>query len=80
MRSSCSWILIRRDSFLVTRDSIHFLIVKSRRELILEEIGLTPVWQLRDRAPTAAEAPVPAPEPVSESRIAKNEKRETRNG
>lgn len=53
MRSCCSSILTGRDSFLVARDWTQSLAVKTRRELILEEIGLTPVWQLRDRAPAA---------------------------
>jgi DNA polymerase len=46
------------------------LTVKTRRDLILEEMGLTPVWQLRDRTPVA--------EPFSEPRAASIEHRETR--
>jgi uracil-DNA glycosylase len=44
--------------------------MKSRRDLILEEMGLTPVWRLRDHQGTAATAEEPEPEsPVtSESR------------
>jgi uracil-DNA glycosylase family 4 len=45
--------LTKRDSFLVARDSSHFSIVKTRRELMLEEMGLTPVWRLREGAPEA---------------------------
>jgi DNA polymerase len=51
--------------------------VKTRRDLILEEIGLTPIWQLRDRTPAAEEVPAPATEPFSGSRVTSNEKRAT---
>jgi DNA polymerase len=70
--------LKRRDSFLVTRYSFHLSIVKTRRDLILEEMGLTPIWRLRESAPAA--------EPSSGLRAAsvelpatRNEKRETSN-
>jgi len=49
--------------------------LKTRRELILEEMGLTPVWRLRDRAPDADEPAGSAAESVS----TKDEKRVTRN-
>jgi uracil-DNA glycosylase family 4 len=41
---------------------------KSRRDLILEEMGLTPVWQLRDRATVTEEVPVTAATPIIEPR------------
>jgi DNA polymerase len=49
--------------------------VKTRRDLVLEEMGLTPVWRLRDHAgakpaqdPPVAEAPVTRhPSPVTDS-------------
>jgi DNA polymerase len=47
--------------------------VKSRRELILEEMGLTPVWQLRDTALVAEETLVDAPAAVTESSPASRE-------
>jgi uracil-DNA glycosylase len=44
--------------------------VKSRRDLMLEEMGLTPVWRLRESAPETAEPPVPVPAETAESRPA----------
>jgi DNA polymerase len=41
--------------------------VKTRRELVLEEMGLTPVWQLRDRAPVKEGALADAPATGAES-------------
>jgi DNA polymerase len=51
--------------------------VKTRRDLILEEMGLTPVWRLREGA--AAIEPVAAPVESGGERATRNEKRETRN-
>ncbi|MGH6740002.1 MAG: uracil-DNA glycosylase [Bradyrhizobium sp.] len=44
--------------------------MKTRKHLILEELGLTPVWRLRNGAPVAEEPPVDAPaiEPSSAPR------------
>jgi DNA polymerase len=62
--------------------------VKTRREKMLEEMGLTPVWRLRGSAP-AEEAPAAAPEAISESprpgiapeaRITNHESRITESG
>jgi len=53
--------------------------VKTRRDLILEEMGLTPIWQLRDRAPVAEEAVVPAQEPLLEPRATSHEPRAASN-
>jgi uracil-DNA glycosylase family 4 len=41
--------------------------MKSRKELVLEEMGLTPIWRLRGSAETPVEAAMPAdvPAPVS---------------
>ena len=46
---------------------------------MLEEMGLTPLWRLRDHASVAEEAPVSTLEPVSESQETRNEKRATSN-
>jgi len=55
--------------------------VKNRRELILEEMGLTPVWRLRDSAPAAGPEPSvdASPATSNEQRATKDEKRETGN-
>ena len=47
--------------------------MKSRRDLMLEEMGLTPVWRLRDRAPAAEQGPVVETGPGPESRVTSHE-------
>jgi DNA polymerase len=49
--------------------------MKNRRELMLEEMGLTPIWRLRDSAPVAEETLVEAPAPATESTPASRESR-----
>jgi DNA polymerase len=44
--------------------------VKSRRELILEEMGLTPIWRLREHARTGDDASPASASEVLESRAA----------
>jgi len=44
--------------------------VKTRRELMLEEMGLTPVWHLREREATGDGAPASPVPGASESKIA----------
>ena len=52
--------------------------VKTRRELMLEEMGLTPVWRLRDRAPAGSEAVAPgSPAAQQETPITNHESRIT---
>jgi uracil-DNA glycosylase len=50
--------------------------VKSRRDSMLEEMGLTPVWRLRQGAPEAAEPLTAASAEVAESRPATRESRQ----
>jgi uracil-DNA glycosylase family 4 len=50
--------------------------MKSRRDLMLEEMGLTPVWRLRQRVPEATEAAPAATGEVAESRPAIRESRQ----
>jgi DNA polymerase len=47
--------------------------MKNRRDLILEEMGLTPVWRLRESAPVAERAPATEPPARNESRVTSNE-------
>ena len=72
----------------MSRDSTGPKPVKTRREKMLEEMGLTPVWRQRGSAP-AEEAPAAAPEAISESprpgiapeaRITNHESRITESG
>jgi uracil-DNA glycosylase family 4 len=45
----------------------------TRRDLILEEMGLAPVWRLRDGTTAVEETQGAVPEPVSETRTASRE-------
>jgi DNA polymerase len=72
----------------MSRDSTGPKPVKTRREKMLEEMGLTPVWRQRGSAP-AEEAPAAAPEAIFESprpgiapeaRITNHESRITESG
>jgi uracil-DNA glycosylase family 4 len=67
MRSSSS-----SRSKAVTRDSriADGIFVKTRRELMLEEMGLTPVWRLRDSRAAAEPASVVAPAAAADPRSA----------
>jgi DNA polymerase len=47
--------------------------MKNRRDLILEEMGLTPVWRLRGSASLAERAPATEPPARNESRVTSNE-------
>jgi DNA polymerase len=47
--------------------------VTSRRDLILEEMGLTPIWRLRASVPTADQVPAAAPAAGHEQRETSNE-------
>jgi DNA polymerase len=47
--------------------------MKNRRDLVLEEMGLTPVWRLRGSAPLVERAPATEPPARNESRITSNE-------
>ncbi len=53
--------------------------MKTRRELMLEEMGLTPVWRLREVAPVVEQVAAAAPAAVLEERATRNETRVTRN-
>lgn len=46
---------------------------KNRRELILEEMGLSPVWQLRDRTSDGTAKPAAVPDEMPESRVTSRE-------
>ena len=54
--------------------------LKTRRELILEEMGLTPVWRLRDGAPETIEPLGAAPAEIAEPRPAIRESRQPATG
>jgi uracil-DNA glycosylase len=54
--------------------------VKSRRELMLEEMGLTPVWRLRDGTPPAEPDAAPAALAEHEQRATSNEPPQPRTG
>jgi DNA polymerase len=53
--------------------------VKTRRELILDEMGLTPIWRLREGAPVVEEVAHAAPAAVLEQRVTGNAQRATSN-
>jgi DNA polymerase len=63
----------------VIRESTGLVPVKTRRDLILEEMGLTPVWRLRERE-SAADPVSDAPAASMEARITNHESRLTDTG